>query len=108
MFEVQEKANAEASDLEVADHLGDVSVVECIDDFGIYDDGMIDDQIWDEVSDGAFFVEDSMHFLLLKKGTKISKLDAQGILVKFFIQTVPEFTMNFHRRTNDALCKFSM
>lgn len=85
-----------------------MGVVECFDYFGVHDDGLIDDQIRDEFSDGTLFVKDGVVFLLLEEDALFRKLNAQGVLIEFFIQTISEFTMNFLRRTDDALGKFGM
>ena len=47
MLEIDEDGEAEIGDGEVAQHLGEMGFVEDTYDFGIDDDEVVDDEIWD-------------------------------------------------------------
>jgi hypothetical protein len=87
MFEVQNQCCFETCDGEVAEHLGEVTVVESGDDFGIDDDGFVDDEVRDERADVLFLVVNGKLFLGIAAAALLGEFDDESPLVELFIET---------------------
>lgn len=106
VFEVEQEADLEIGDFEVAKDLGGVGIVESFSDFGIHYDGVFHDKIRDGCADESAFVVNRKTGLLLEEYTSFGKFDAESVFVEFFIETIAKFTMNRHRCSDDLLCQF--
>lgn len=58
VFKIEEKSSLETGDIEVTEHLSEVSVVEGGDDFWIYDHQTLHDEVGDEFADELPLVAD--------------------------------------------------
>ena len=50
IFKIEEQSKLQPSDVQVANHLGHVCFIESANHFGVYDHGIIDDEVRDETS----------------------------------------------------------
>lgn len=63
-----------------------MSLIEGIDDLGVYDDGLLNDEIRPELADEMFFVVNWIFGLLLKMNSLFREFDIECIFIKFFIE----------------------
>jgi hypothetical protein len=101
MFEVEEQGGFEAGDVEVAEHLGDVVLVEGGDDLGIDDDGVVDDEIGDEGADELFIIVNRVLLLLVTNEALFGEFDDEGSLLELFIEAGLEGVEHLHRGSDD-------
>ena|GEM_PF-3564553 len=87
IFEIEEKGCLEAGNVEIAEHLGEVAVVECSNDFGIDDHQIIHDQIGNEGANVVACVTDDEFPLNIAPQTLLGEFDDKCAFVKLFIET---------------------
>ena len=76
-FEIENQADFEVGDAEVAENLGDVDINDLIHDFGLNDHSGIYDQIRNQFSNIALMVVDWKNLLLCKLDRSFCKFDAE-------------------------------
>ncbi len=103
VLEVEQESGAEAGDVQVAEHLGDMGVGEVGDDFGVHDDGLLDDEVGDQRSDVLPFVEDIVGFLLLATNALLTEFDHEGAFIELFVEAWLEGVKDGHGGTDDDL-----
>ena len=81
VFEIEQQTDFEPSDVEVAEHLGYVRIIEGFDDFQVHDHTVIDNKIRDEITDVVRFVGDRKDLLHTELNGAIRKLNTNGPLV---------------------------
>ena len=86
MFEVEKKRSFEAGDIEVAEHLGKVAVVEGRDDLGINDDPPLHEDVGNKGADVVGIVVHGELFLLLASETLFGEFDDESTFVELFIE----------------------
>src|SRR5271163_3533089 len=85
-LEVEQDGQIEAGDIKVADHLGDMRLVECGYNLGIDDDLAVHDEIGDELAKEMPAVMDGKLPLLLDRVTTPDEFDDQSVFVELFIK----------------------
>ena len=105
MFEVQEKSGFKSCDVEVAEHLGEVAIIESGDNLGIDYHGVIDDEIRDECADELIVVMDEVLFLLVADEALIGEFDDESTLIELFIETRLEGVEDLHGGTDYDFCE---
>jgi hypothetical protein len=101
ILEVQQKGQPEASDVEIADHLGNVHVMKPRHDFGVDNHELIDNQIGDEGSDVLPVVEHWKFALLLNPVSTLAQFNDKRPFVELLIQTRIQSIQHVDRRPDD-------
>ncbi len=91
VFEIEEKRGFESGDVEVAEHLSEVALVEGGDDFGGYDDLVFDDEVRDEGTDVLVVVVNRELSLGIRSKALFGELDDEGSFVELFVESGLEF-----------------
>jgi hypothetical protein len=108
MLEIDEKAEIEAGNVEIAENLCNVSLGECLNHLEIHDDLGLNDQIRDQITDVMGFVADGEDSLLLEMDGSLGKFDADGPLVQSFVQSRAHLGMDGRSCTYNPSGKFGM
>ena len=101
MFEVDEKGELEAGEVEVALHLGEVCVVECLHDLGINDDFAVHDEVGNAFADFGFTIDHRELFLLLDLVALGFELQFEGVFIEFLVQAGFEGVEDGHGTADD-------
>jgi len=88
MLEVEDNSNAQFRGPQIVQHQSTFVISNSVDHFGIHDDGIKRDQVWNKKPDLLSFVEDVEDQLLPKRNASQTKLDRQGIFVRLLKQPV--------------------
>ena len=75
VFEVEKQSGLELGDIQVAEHLRDVTVVERRDNLGVDDEPLLHDEVGNEDSDELAAVVDVVGFLLLTPNPLLTEFD---------------------------------
>lgn len=86
VFEVEEQGGFETGDVEVAEHLGEVAVVEAGDNLGINDDEVIDDEVRNQGADVLAVVTDDEFPLNIALQALFGEFDDEGAFIELFIK----------------------
>lgn len=105
-FEIEKQGEVEAGYCEIACHLGEMGISESGDDFGVYDDGLVDDEVGDERADQLGLVVNLKDFLLVDAMAAFGQLDGQGVLMELFVEAGLQGVEHFHRRADDVFAEF--
>ena len=81
MLEIEQEADFKTGDIQIAKHLGDMSVIERFNHLEIHQYAIIDNYIWDEIADVMGFVGDRKDLLRTEFNGTIRKFDTEGTLV---------------------------
>src|SRR5437773_8683064 len=90
-LEVQQQRHFQACYIQVTEHLRDMGIVECGNDFRIHDDTTVNDYVGNELADQVTAVENRILPLLVNSVCPFLKFDDQCVLVELFVQTRFEF-----------------
>ena len=103
IFEVQKHRDAQASNIQVTEHLGDVGFVKSSDHFRIHYNFPVYDQVWDQLTDVMLSVIDWEFLLLRRCVPAFLKLKDKSSFIELFVQARVKLIQNRHGRTNDSL-----
>ena len=87
VFEVEEQGGLEAGDVEVAEHLGEVVLVEGGDDLWIDNHHVLNDQVGDQGADVLAVIADHEVPLNIATQPLFGEFDDKGAFVELFIET---------------------
>ena len=87
VFEVEEQGCLETGDVEITEHLGQMTIVETADHLGIDDDFSFDNEVGNESADELPIVVDRMLLLLFANEPLFGEFDDEGAFVELFIET---------------------
>ena len=106
VFEVEEQGGLEAGDVEVAEHLGEVVLVEGGDDLWIDNHHVLNDQIRDQGADVLTVITDHEFPLHITTQTLLCEFDDEGAFVEFFIEARLESEENLVGGSDDLFGEF--
>ncbi len=95
------RAEAEVGDFKIGQHLRFVGFIEVFDDFGVYHNEVIHDEIRDEGVHDLAVINNVEGFLLGKLEFSLGEFDAEGPLIGFFTESRAYHGGDFHRGTDD-------
>src|ERR1041385_6830063 len=91
VFEVQNHANSELSNLEVVQHLSSFDICDAVNHFGVHNHRVECDQVRNKQPHLVALVEDLEVRLLLERNLAKPKLYNQCVLIRLLVQPMPEF-----------------
>ena len=106
--EIDDEPDAEGCDPEIVQHLTALMVGDAIDDFGVYDNGVLHDQIGHKLRNPLTLVHHREPPLLITPDATEPELDDQGVLVGMFVQTVSNPAQNLDRAADDRVHKLTV
>ena len=101
VLEVEKQGCLETGDVEVTEHLGQMTIVETADHLGIDDDCFCDNEVGNESADKLAVVTDRMLFLLFAYETLFGEFDDECAFVELFIEARLEGEEHFVSGTDD-------
>jgi hypothetical protein len=106
VFEVEEQGGFKAGDVEVAEHLGEVVLVEGGDDLWIDNHHVLNDQIGDQGADVLTVVTDQEFPLNIAMKPLLGEFDDECAFVEFFVKTRLEGEDHFMSGSDNLFSKF--
>jgi hypothetical protein len=103
VLEVQDQSNWEFGNSQVIQHLPAFVVGDPVNTLGIHHHFPESDQVGSEFADVFALVKHLKSPLLVERNAATFEFHDQGILVKLFVQSMPEFIQHLERTTNDRM-----
>jgi len=100
------EGGSKAGDVEVAEHLGHMGLVECGDDLGIDDDRVVDDEVGNEGADVMRFVMNRELLLRVATEALLGEFDNESTLVDFLVEPGLEGVEDRDRGADDDFGEF--